>query len=269
MLYESIFRAFYFRVLGFFVLSAFIGASTNAHATTVCGPGPHWVDVCAPASQTWLIRLEFGLDRNLDSIVDEEAFFEGYAVVQNGAPFESDPAGDPGHLDRINTQIVDMYLNGVSSNVAGWVMRAGATQGLAVTNGFIQEDLQGFSDPTVATNRFNMVFEIDGTPDGTLHHDGTFFFTEDLESFPAIGADYGHLGGPFGTSFPLYDASNTHVATIKDLFNSDHATTGRPHFQVTAVIPLPSAAILLGSGLCAMLGGAVCRRRVWSCVSRA
>lgn len=222
----------------------------DASAATVCGPGDHWIDTCVPMTQTWSVHMEFGLDRDLDGVVDEEAVFDGYVVVQNDAPYESRPRADPGHLNEMTTTIQDMSLNGTSANVSGWTMRAGIAQGLAPTSGYAQEHS---SDPSSAGNRFDMVFVIDGTPYGRLHHDGSFFFEAALTSFPQAGADYKHLGAPFGTSFPLYDENGTWAMSIKDLFETDHVSIGRPHFVVTAVVPIPAAIGLFGAGL-ALLG---------------
>lgn len=217
-----------------------------AAAETVCGPGAHWVDSCVAATQTWAIRLEFGIDGNFDGVTDADAAFEGFAVVQNDAPVESNPSGDPGHLDLMSSQIINLSLAGTSANVAGWTFRAGVGQGLSATTGFIQED---GSNAALAENRYDMVFAIDGTPFGTLHHVGTFFFTDLISAFPQPGADYRHLGGPFGTSFELYDVNDALALVVTDLLQSDHIGTGRPHFVVTAVVPVPATIWLFASGL--------------------
>lgn len=246
------------RCLAALVVPLVMSLSSGAGAASVCGSGTHWVDVCAAGTHTVALALEFGIDWNLDGITDEDAHFQGTMVVRNGAPFESDPTGDPGHLRYISTSILDMSLTGVTSNVAGWTFLAGTRQGLAATNGSIQED---GANPSLASTRYDMVFEIGGTPFGTLHHDNTFFFADTIESFPQLGADYQHLGGPFGTNFKLYDASGTHALTMTDLLASDHASVGRPHFTITAIVPVPPAIWLFGSGLAALVTLAGRQRR--------
>jgi hypothetical protein len=158
----------------------------------------------------------------------------------------------------MGTSILDMALTGVTSNVTGWTFLAGTRQGLAATNGNIQED---GSDPSLASARYDMVFQIGGTSFGTLHHDNTFFFADTITSFPQIGADYRHLGGPFGTNFKLYDGDGTHVLNMTDLLVSDHTTIGRPHFTITAIVPAPPAFWLFGTGLVALVRVASRRQR--------
>lgn len=101
--------------------------------------------------------MNFDLDTDLDSLVDIEVSFVGQMVVQNGDPYASDPVNAPGHIDRIDTQILAMNLAGSTPDVSGWTLRVGINQGIAPSLGFIQER----ADPTLALSRFDAVFEID------------------------------------------------------------------------------------------------------------
>lgn len=239
------------------VVAVLLALTTPARAASVCGPGDHWVDACTAGTATLQVHMEFGLDTNLDQLTDVEAAFDGTMVVKWTDPHASDPVANPTHLDRMGSQILSMSLTGAGGYVAGWTFRAGVDQGLAATTGYIQESS---TDPAVAENRYDMVFNIDGTPFGTLHHTGTLFFTSDITGFPQVGADYSHLGALFGTYFSLYDANDVHVLTMTDLFNTDHISVGRPNFMVTAVVPLPSASLLLMSGLAPLVIAAKSRR---------
>lgn len=228
----------------------FLVLPTPVRAASVCGPGDHWVDACSAGTATLRVHMEFGLDTNLDQVTDVEAAFDGTMVVKWTDPHASDPVADPTHLDRMGSQILSMSLTGAGGYVAGWTFRAGVDQGLAATTGYIQESS---SDPAVAENRYNLVFNIDGTPFGTLHHTGSLFFTSNITGFPQVGADYQHLGALFGTYFSLYDSNDVHVLTMTDLFNTDHISVGRPDFVVTAVVPLPPALLLFVSGLASLM----------------
>lgn len=226
---------------GFLPIQAF-GAST-------CSPGAHWVDSCAAGTNTYSIVMRFGLTTNIQGFADYEAQFEGTMTVTRGDPVAQDPINDPSHLNYINTEIVSMVLAGTSPEVSGWTFRAGVDQGLAPTTGFIQET----SDPNIAQDWSNLAFAIDGTPYGTLHQNGTLFFATLIDQLPSVGAVYKHTGSPFGTNYPLYDANNTIVLKLTDLFGTDWVTVGRPQIEIMGVVPLPPAFILLGSGLLGLL----------------
>jgi hypothetical protein len=193
--------------------------------------------------------MKFGLTTNISGFADYEAQFEGTMTVRRSDPVASDMVNNPLHLDFIDTEILSMNLVGTSAEVNGWVFRAGVDQGLAPTTGFIQES----GDPTIATDWTNLVFVIEGTPYGTLHHNDSLFFATSIDSFPVVGAVYKHTGSPFGTNFPLYDANNNFAIKLTDLFNTDWVTVGRPQFEITSVVPIPPAIILFGSGLLGIL----------------
>jgi hypothetical protein len=230
-------------------------------AASICGPGDHWVDACAAGTQTLRVHMEFGLDTNLDQLTDVEAAFDGTVVVRRGNPAASDPDNDPLHLDRMGSQILSMALTGSGGYADGWTFRAGIDQGLAATTGYILET----DDPAVAYNRYDMVFSIDGTPFGTLHHAGSFFFSADVTAFPQVGADYKHLGAPFGTHFALRDQNDVTVLNMTDLFDTDFVSIGRPHFVITQVVPLPSTILFLMSGIAPLMLALGKRKRRPSC----
>ncbi len=223
-------------------------ATSEAIGAAICGPGNHWVDTCTPGTYTLGIHIEFGIDTDLDNVTDFEAQFDGTMIVQRGVPQPSDPSGSPAHNDFIRTEILSMQLAGSSPETSGWTFLAGVNQGLAASTGIIKE----YADfPESADHRYDMVFEITGTPYGRLHHENTTFFFEepDLLRSPEIGSSYHHFGGPFGTIFKMFDDTETNVIKITDLFNTDHATFGRPNFVITSIVPVPGALWLFISGL--------------------
>jgi hypothetical protein len=227
--------------------------SVQAHAAAVCGPGNHWIDSCPAGTETLPIIMRFGLSTNGDSVTDVEVQFDGTITVQRNDPVVGNPTTDPGHLNYIQTEILSMNLVGTSAYGNGWFFRAGVSEGLSPSTGFIRET----TNAAVGTNRFDLVFQIDGSPYGTLHHDGTFFFSAPIDRLPPVGTVYKHLGGPFGTDFALLDTGDNQVLRLTDLFGTDYVTQGRPEFTI---VPLPSALGLLAVGIFGLFGARFRRR---------
>lgn len=244
---SSVLSMFLTRLLSICCMFGFLPQQVWGAST--CGPGAHWVDTCSGETATFSIVMKFGLATKLGGFADYEAQFEGNMTVKRSDPVALDPINDPLHLNYINTEILSMYLVGTAAPVNGWILRAGADQGLAPTTGYIQES----ADANIATDLTNLAFIIDGTPYGTLHPTRTVFFSASIDRFPSLGTMYNHAGGPFGTNVPLYDANNNFVLKFTDLFNTDWITVGRPQYEITAVVPLPPAIIMFGSGLFGLL----------------
>lgn len=218
-------------------------------AASTCGPGAHWIDTCSAGTETFAIVMRFGLTTNIQALADYEAQFEGTMTVRRGDPVVLDPASDPGHANYINTEILSMDLLGTSPEVSGWRFRAGIDQGLDPTTGFIRET----NDPKVALDWADLIFIIEGTPYGTLHHDGSLFFATSIDAWPPIGVSYSHTGSPFGTNFPLFDANNDFAIKLTDLFNTNWIDIGRPQYEIVSVVPLPPTVVLLVWGLLGLL----------------
>jgi hypothetical protein len=138
---------------------------------------------------------------------------------------------------------------------AGWTLRAGVLQGVSTvhgptpTLGVIVEDP---GDPLVAYSLFEVFFEVDGTPFGTLHNDIPFSICEFIgEVPPGAGKDYSAdaCGLIPPTGLPLYDNADVLRGYVTEL-----TTGGWGHH----LIPEPSTASLLALGL---VGMATARRR--------
>jgi hypothetical protein len=223
--------------------------SQQAFGASICDSGVHWVDTCGGGTNTFSIVMRFGLTTNISGLADYEAQFEGTMTVSRSDPVASDVVNNPLHLDFIDTEILSMNLVGTSAEVNGWVFSAGADQGLAPTTGFIQES----GDPSIAMDWTDLIFVIEGTPYGTLHHDGSLFFAAAIDRFPSPGTAYKHTGSPFGTNFPLYDINNNFALKLTDLFGTDWITVGRPEFVITSAVPVPPAIIMFVPGLLGLL----------------
>jgi len=222
-------------------------ASCALCAASTCRPGVNWVGSCAAGTETLSVTEVFGFDTDLDAFntADVMGQFVGMMTVTRSAPYASSGSGNAGYLDRIDMELVSMSLAGASPYVAGWKMRAGVNEGLAPTTGYISE----LGDPQAPTARYDMVFEFENTPLGTLHHNGSLFFSTQIDQSPAAGAVYKHTGCCFGTLFDLFDGNNINVPLLTDQFGTDYAEAGRPELTITGIVPLPATVWLLSRGL--------------------
>ena len=226
--------------------------ASQASAST-CAPGDHWIDTCNAGTETYNISMYFGLDTDSDSLANVDASFYGTATISHSDPVAINIL-EPEHLNAIGTQIVSMNLTGSAGGyVDGWTLHMGSEEGLADSTGYIIEN----TDPLLGDSKFDTVFEIRNTHFGTLHHNSTFFFSALIGEYPSLGTKFKHVGGPFGTDFALYDATDANVINLVDLIDTDSITIGRPYFVIESVVspvPVPAAVWLFGSGLIAMIG---------------
>jgi hypothetical protein len=192
----------------------------SAQASTICAD-PDFVNTCGNgtdeipdthASFTITLLPIFGgvsFDVGLDGPM---------TVVRSGW------TGTPGLFDgNVNTEITDMVLTG-----GGMTLRAGVDQGVAASYGGIQQTVPGTAD-----SWFNIFFEIDGTPFGTLHNNDPYVLEAEIDQiYPSDGTIY---MPPDSSPIALYDGGNTLVG---------HATASQH-----SIVPIPAAVWLFGSGL--------------------
>jgi hypothetical protein len=127
------------------------------------------------------------------------------------------------YTGSVNTEITDMVLTG-----GGLTLRAGVLQGVTPTFGGIQQ-----TGDSIADSWFNIFFEIDGTPFGTLHNNDPYVLEAEIDQiYPAEDTTY---MPPDSSPIALYDAGNTLVG---------HATASSH-----TITPIPAAVWLFGSAL--------------------
>jgi len=131
---------------------------------TQCGPGLHWIDGCA-AGQDLIANQSavVGIDNDLDCIADVSLILDnpfGLLTVNRSGPLD-DSAFFPGlravdgHLDVIDTEIIQLSLSGVTVT-----LKAGLGQGniISASHGAVSEDP---GDPAIAESFFDVYFEVD------------------------------------------------------------------------------------------------------------
>ncbi len=232
-----------------------LSASESANAVQI-GPGTHWVDTGLPGQDSFSSLMEFGVDITLDGVPEFDATFvggSGTTVVDRSTALDDSiffPGLRPvdGHLDVIDTEIVSMQLTGTGA-ATGWTLRAGVFQGVAPSLGAVAEQA---GDNTLADSFFNVFFEIDGTPFGTLNNINPLRVEAEVDRLPPIGTDYtaDFLLSGF---IELFNQQGQHVANVTEL-----TTGGTGHHLAT---PEPTTVALLGIGLVGLAGAEVRRRR--------
>ncbi|GAG02210.1 unnamed protein product, partial [marine sediment metagenome] len=95
-----------------------------------CGPGDHWVDTCFEGYDRMPTAALAAVDTNGDCYPETNLILSGPATIHRSDPMDdsvSFPALRPvdGHLDVIDTEIVQMYLTGGG----GVTLRAGGGGG--------------------------------------------------------------------------------------------------------------------------------------------
>jgi hypothetical protein len=214
-----------------------LGWSSPGFAQQI-GPGPHWVDTVPTGTVSFpgIVDLQIGgiyaqfegpTTVQLSGAIDDSAFFPGLRPVD-------------GHLDVVDTEVTTMNMAGTNASTAGWTLLAGTNSGLSHrTLGAMAEST---TDSAVAQSFFDVFFEIQGTPWGTLHNDTPLYIdglTPQLP--PPIGTVYTVENAPIA----LYD-SNENLAVF--------ITAG------DKIVPEPSTFALLGVGAIGLLANEWRRR---------
>ena len=198
-------------ILGLVVLTALVlsGAMNSADAY-VCGPGPHWVDYCMGGTDSFYSIAVVGVDIDWDGIPDITANLAGPTVIFRGHPIDTPDPLDPGHFNRINTEIVSMTLTG-----GGITLTAGDGIGNLANNGPLYSPgnvIEKIGDPTRADSFFDVSFTIQ-TPLGLLHSNTPVTVTASggITEVPPIDTPY-----VFSYCAPhaLYDVNNVPRAQL-------------------------------------------------------
>lgn len=230
-------------LLSAFSLLSFLTFSSSAFGAPVCGPGDHWIDSCSVAggpsadpdfyTDTFDSVATVSIDLDFDDTADITVVLGGLVEIFRSDPIEGDPTNDPGHLNHIDTELVEMTLVSASGDIT---LRAGdgtanlQSDGLLYSGGTIDEQA---GDPSLADSFFDVFVEIDILGLGTLHNNEAFIIGAVIDRVPPLGFNYVH---PFSAlPVELFDASGALVAQI---VQANH----KP-------IPEPSTYLLFSAGL--------------------
>jgi hypothetical protein len=168
------------------------------------GPGPHWVDTVPAATVSFdgVVYLEIGgisaqfqgpTTVQLSGAIDDSVFFPGLRPVDS-------------HLDVVDTEVMTMNMAGTNAST-GWTLLAGINSGLS--NRTLGAMAESTTDSAVAQSFFDVFFEIQGTPWGTLHNDTPLYIDGLTYKLPPIGSVYTVENAPIA----LYD-SNGNLAPV-------------------------------------------------------
>ncbi len=215
-------------------LALLAGLAAPASYAAVCGPGPHWVDSCASGTDVMPYTIAtLYVDIDLDNAFDLTLTMTGPTSVWRGAPFDTPDPLDPGHVNRIDTEMVSMNLvGGGMTLVAGDGVGNGTADGPKFSPGTIQE----MNNPNLADSFFDIFFELQTTPWGTLHNNQAAQVHAVIDRVPPAGGTVYDLVPGVG----LYDSGNVLRARLVD------GPAGAPSHHV---IPEPASLALLGLGL--------------------
>ena len=194
------------------LLSMVFGAAVLALAASpsakAAGPGDHWIDTLPAGVDIMPAEAHLGIDTDLNGVPDFNVLLTG-PMQQNRSDPKDDSLTYPGtraldgHLDVIDTELVSMSLTG-----GGWTLRAGTGQGLATASyGNIAEQP---GDAAWGDAFFDVFFEIDGTPSGTIHNKAALRIEAEVDRMPYAAIFDLVLAQPL----PLYDTNDEHVANL-------------------------------------------------------
>ncbi|MBI4719316.1 MAG: hypothetical protein HY763_16085 [Planctomycetes bacterium] len=210
-----------------------------------CGPGPHWVDQCAPGSDNMPTGALVGIDFDLDCIADVSLVLSGPATVARTRPLD-DSMHFPGlrsidgHLDVIDTEMLSMMLLGGGVQLtAGQGLGAGGVLGMSP--GAIAETM---GDPSLADSFFDIFVEvaIPGAP--PLYNQQPLRVRSEVDCLPP-NATYLHPTG----CIPLFTApqGGVHVANLVSARHGTYPTCGS---EVTGDCLTPHDSPFCNDGAC-------------------
>ncbi|UCG33974.1 MAG: hypothetical protein JSU68_04920 [Phycisphaerales bacterium] len=190
-----------------------------------CGPGAHWIDTCVAGSDNITSEALVGIDRTLDCVADQNLVMRGPVTVLRAIPLDDSvyfPGTRPidGHLDVIDTEIVQMELTGWG----GEVLKAGLFQGngnvLVATLGNIAEKT---TDNAIGESFFDVYFEIYVPDLGYLYNHAAMTLSSEIDCVPPEVGIYVHEIG----CIDLYD-DPVGGTLIAKLVSPNHNTFPQP-----------------------------------------
>ncbi|UCE19653.1 MAG: hypothetical protein JSV84_04720, partial [Gemmatimonadota bacterium] len=211
-----------------------------------CGPGSHWIDVCAAGTDFMGSGALVTIDLDLDPFCEPDAILElsGPVVVNRTGPLDDSvifPGTRPidGHLDVIDTEIISMSLSG-----GGVTLTAGAGHGqggvLAPSLGTAAEMP---ADPFWVESFFDVFFEVDLGGGMYAYNHTPLRVNSEIDCVPP-GADF---TSPI-VCLPLYNSPSPGQGEIvAQIVWVDHFT-----------FPEPPEACCLPDGSCTDIDPGVC-----------
>ena len=200
------------------VLVLAAASSVRAGHGPICGPGDHWIDTCPAFSISNETVSTVAIDFDFDGVADVSLDLIGEADHVSAAPDNTD-AGDLAHLNHIDIEITS------------FVETAGAIT-LTLVNTAPGQITEQSGDPALADIFFDVFFEIEGTPFGTLHNTQALRVEAVIDQIPPFNVDMVGVNVPLA----LYDGNGVLVAQM----------TAAAHAVVPSSIVGGTAEILVG-----------------------